>query len=154
MASYVNVVLIVLFQSLINLRQVQPQDQDEFCRRFHSAKDIWEPSEPLIRGLQTLMRAEAEFTGYITSHHTPYLFSAETMEDICEPILEPDVYCLGNNGFNETGCSHIMESSRHKRQIDNDVPSVHLIEFLDDFFNHFDIDNVFILIHKLDYQGL
>ncbi len=107
-----------------------------------------------------MMETEKEFTGDITFDHTPYLISAEHMEDICEPMLEPEtiinVEGCGSNGT--TVCStnaSLVEISRPKRQVEKpvEVPLELVIRFLDDFFIYFDIDNVFILIHKLDYPS-
>ncbi len=152
----------VLVSLLMFLELVQNQDPDEFCRGFLSAKDNWKPSEPLIRGLETLIVAEKEVTGDVTFDHMPYLIDAEKMEQICDPMLMDAETATNVEGGcsssgNPTTCSKkgAVNSTRPKRQIGKEMPSKEpLISFLDDLFGHCDIDNVFILVHTSDYQGL
>ncbi len=152
---------LVFVSFLMLLEVVQNQDSDEFCRGFLNARDSWKPSESLIRGLQTLIAAEKEFTGDVTFHHTPYLIEAEQMEELCDPLLldpEPEIDVEGgckSNGTNDCSSNGMDHSIRPNRQVGKELPSMEqLNSFLDDLFNHFEIDNVFILVHISDYRGL
>ncbi len=147
----------ILLSFLGLLEMVVAQDPDEFCRRFQSARDIWEPSEQLIGGLLTLMETEIQLTGDIQFNHTPYLTSAEHMEHICQPVLEPEVVNVNGCGWNSSlGCA-IQEqrsSVRPKRQTGPEkLKDTSYVALLDDLFVSFDVKNVFLLVHEMDYQG-
>ena len=147
------------------------------CEIRYSATN-WTPSSHFKAGLMSLMKAESQYEGRWQSKENrslKYLVDAETMEEVCHVVEQEHHHDTGpgpgpDNVIQMEDCKDcIKEHDVQKRNaeaaaLDNENMASQngtdidiqdpFLAFLRDFFMHFDIKGVNIIIHISDLRGM